>query len=221
MIKAIIFDLDGVLVNTEKVQRDALLNVLNKLNIHPSMDETRKYEGALTEELLKGILKKRKIIGVNVKKLAEERRRLALRLINSEGVEVHEGIMQLLPKIKNLNLKIAVATAASRPRAELVLEKTGINKYINVLITGSDVSKGKPDSEIFLLAAKLLGVDPNECIVIEDAEKGIIAARSAGMCCIAKDDGTKKNLSKADFVIKSFLGQDINRLIKRVDKRLS
>ncbi len=94
MIKAVIIDLDGVLVNTEEVQRRALLNVLHKLNIRPSIDEVRKYEGALTEELLKGILKERKIVGVNVKKLAEERRKSVLKLINSEGVEVHQECLK-------------------------------------------------------------------------------------------------------------------------------
>lgn len=220
MIKAVIFDLDGVLVNTEKVQMKALLLVLKKFNIRPSINEIRKYEGSLTEELLKGILKERKIIGIDVKKLANERRKLALKLIKKEGVIVHEGVLQLLSKIKDLNLKIAVATAASRPRAELILAKTGINKCIDVFITGSDVNKGKPDPEIFLLTAKKLKIDPKECIVIEDAEKGIEAAKSAGMFCVAKDDGTGQYLKKADIIIKSLAELDVNRLVNTVDKTL-
>ena len=203
MIKAIIFDLDGVLVDAEKIQTKALLVVLSKFKVVPSINEIRKYEGALTEELIKALLGNRGIETSSIKQLAEKRRKLALRLINSEGVGISEGAMQLLSRIKNLNLKIAVATAASRTRAELILEKTGIGKYVDILVTGSDVGKGKPNPEIFLLAAKRLKVYPSECLVIEDSENGVVAAKSAGMFCVAKDSGTKQNLAKADRVVKS------------------
>lgn len=220
MIKAVIFDLDGVLVDTEKIQMNALMRVLKKFKIAPNINEVRKYEGALSEELLEDVLKKRGIIGADVKKLAEERRKLALTLISKHNITVFKGARKLISEFKKLNLKIVVATAANRKRSELILSKTKLDKSIDLLITGSDISKGKPNPEIFLLAAKRLKVYPKECLVIEDSKNGVEAAKSAEMLCVAKDAGTKQNLAKADIVIKSLIEIDTNNLINRFNKIL-
>lgn len=220
MIKAVIFDLDGVLVDTEKIQMHALLRVLKKFKIAPNIEEVRKYEGALLEELLEDILKKRGVIEVDVKKLAEERRKFALTLISKHNITVFEGAHKLIADFKKLNLKIVVATAANRKRSELILSKTRLDKSIDLLITGSDVSKGKPDPEIFLLVAKKLKVYPKECLVIEDSENGVEAAKAAGMFCVAKDNGAKENHTKADLVVGSLSEINANNLINRFNKIL-
>ena len=104
---------------------------------------------------------------------------------------------------------MALATGASREKLEFILKKFQIKQFFDAIITADDVENGKPDPEVFLKAAQKLGVDPENCIVMEDASNGAEAAKAAGMACIAITSTRGKNqLQKADLVVNSY--QELN-----------
>jgi HAD superfamily hydrolase (TIGR01509 family) len=101
-----------------------------------------------------------------------------------KSVDPIDGIYELLALFKNLNLKLAVASASNLTYANIVLDHLKVYDYFLSIISGDMVTKGKPEPDIFLLAANRLNIDPEDCLVIEDGISGMIAANRAGMKCI-------------------------------------
>ena len=118
-----------------------------------------------------------------------------------EENEVLPGVKSFIEKAKKENIKIALGSASKNAR--LILEKIGLISYFDAIIDGNDVSKAKPDPEVFILAAQKLGIPNENCVVFEDAEAGIQAAKSAGMKAIGI--GSPDILKQADSVFSDFL----------------
>lgn len=110
---------------------------------------------------------------------------------------------------------MALASSNNRKTVDLIVEKFNLDKYLSVIMSGEDVKEGKPNPEIFIKTAEKLGLSPTDCIVIEDAENGVLAAKSAEMKCIGlKNPGSgNQDLSKADLVVNSFQELDLGLLI--------
>jgi HAD superfamily hydrolase (TIGR01509 family) len=116
-----------------------------------------------------------------------------------------KGLKKLLATLSRTNYKIGLGTSAPSYKTKIVLETLGIKEFFNSIVTAEEVRQGKPNPEIYLKVAKKLNVKPKECIVIEDAPKGIEAAKNAGMKCIAIPTTHKKaELKNADKIINSF-----------------
>jgi HAD superfamily hydrolase (TIGR01509 family) len=114
---------------------------------------------------------------------------------------------------------MALASSNNKMAVDSIIEKFGLRKYLKVAISGDDVTNGKPDPEIFLKASEKMNIEPHECLVIEDAANGVIAAKAAGMKCIGLQNKNSGNqdLSEADLVVNNFNKLDIN-LIKDLCK---
>jgi len=202
MIKAVIFDMDGLMVDSEPISYKASDTLL------------RKYGHKLTdvpEEVLKDALGKRvksfvseymKILDIDapVEQLMEERSEIFLKDIN-ENLKMMPGLIDLLKQLKANNLKIALASSATLKYINIVLDKFDLRNYFDVILSGDDVKKGKPDPEVYLVAAEKLGLKPSECVVLEDALNGIKAAKAAGCKCIAIPGRIKQDLSIADKIV--------------------
>ena len=129
------------------------------------------------------------------------------------------GVENVLQTIQQIPLKIALATGASKSKLEYILEKFPIGHYFNTIITSDDTHTGKPDPEVFLNAAKKLGVPPDSCIVLEDARNGAQAAKKGNMVCIAiTTTRSPDQLQQADLIINGYEELDIRSFIAQLDQ---
>jgi beta-phosphoglucomutase len=198
---AFIFDLDGVIVDTAKYHYLAWRNLANSLGF----DFTEAHN-----ELLKGVSRVRSLeilLGIGKIELSDEQKQTFLVQKNEEYLgyvnkmtseEILPGVTKLLNFLDTNNIKFALGSASKN--APLILEKVGLIKRFTAIVDGNDVSKAKPDPEVFLIGAQKLNMKPENCVVVEDAIAGIEAANAAKMISIGIGD--KNRLGEADYVFK-------------------
>jgi len=196
MKKGIIFDLDGVIVDTAKYHYLAWKNLAQKWNYDFTPKENELLKGVSRVKSLEILLEKAGI------QLNEEEKQKALIEKNDEYLKYIEKLDQneMLPGILALinwleKEKIPFALGSASKNAPAILDKLGIKNKFSAIVDGNNVQKAKPDPEVFLQAAEKLGLEPAECIVIEDAQAGIEAAKKAGMTAVA----IGKKLQNADY----------------------
>ncbi len=179
-IDLIIFDMDGLMFDTEKLifetREEACKKYKQKLS-YQLFKETIGMDRIRTREVY------RKYYGGSFpfEKIVNEANRLLDNRICSEGVPLKEGLLELLEYIKEKQLKMALATSTGRSRAEMMLDLSDTKKYFDVITYGNEIVNGKPDSEIFLKTSQKINCPPEDCLVLEDSENGIMAAYKAGM----------------------------------------
>jgi len=178
MLKAVIFDMDGLMIDSERATFEEYGNVLKSMNL------------TITEEFYKTLLGKTVKVGKTLfhKEYGEDfpvddvikevHIRLAERF-EKYGVPVKKGLVELLEFLKKNNYKTIVATSSNRARVDKILGQANLTEYFDDSICGDEVTNGKPNPEVFLKACDKLGVKPNEAIVLEDSEAGILAAHNA------------------------------------------
>ena len=208
---AAIFDLDGVIVNTAKYHYLAWKRLASELGFNFSNHDNEKLKGVSRMRSLDILLEIGKLdFDENTKStLAEKKNRWYIGYIRKiDRSELLPGAKDCLIMLRKKGIKIALASASKN--AVLILRKLKIKDLFDAIIDGNKVSKTKPDPEIFLLGAQELGVNPNDCVVFEDAESGIKAARSAGMYAVGV--GKSNSLKDSDYIIKGLYNFDINKL---------
>lgn len=205
MLKAVIFDMDGVMVDTELIQSVAFENILDEYGVTPEKNEhgTVHEAGQTTPEVWED-LKAKHSLKVSTHELTAKKRDAVIAVIN-QGLEPLSGLIRLLKDLSDHNLALAVASSAQRERVTTILASLGIADYFTVTVSANDVHRGKPAPEPYEKAAQLLGVAAADCVVIEDAEVGITSAKAAGMKAIAvPNEYTKRmNFDKADKIVSS------------------
>ncbi len=205
MIKAVLFDMDGVLIDSETHHIKAMQQILKEeLDLEVDAEEIGQFSGLTYIEKLKKIGIKN-----NIEKLSKKTNNRYIQIIRKQ-IKLSPGTRDLLEIISKTNLKSALVTASNKEQTNLILEKTRSKKYFDIVITGNDVKNRKPDPECYMLAAKKLDLRPKECVVIEDSIVGLTAAKEAGMKCIARPTPYIKrgDFSKADMIINSL--EEIN-----------
>jgi beta-phosphoglucomutase family hydrolase len=206
MKKAFIFDMDGVIIDSEPIHAIAKQMACKKYNIELPKEMFSTFVGRPTMECFTEILEKHPREGVTPKLIATTKYAYYLELLEkSNNVAPIHGLPELLQRIKDKGYKIGLASSSARNMIEMVLTRFNIKDYFEVIISGAELPKSKPDPAVYLITAEKLGVSPDECIVIEDATAGIAAAKAAGMYCIAYDNPNSLNqdLSKADTIVKN------------------
>ena len=184
MIKAVIFDMDGVIANTQKTHSALEVQILKRYGVDISPKELEKrYAGVRVKQLFTEMLKDAPDKTYDVEALVIEKRKRMMELANI-GVEPIPGSPPLIKTLHEANFKLAIGSASQENYVEKITTSLGLRKYFEALSTGDMVEKGKPNPDIFLLAAKKLSVKPENCLVIEDGVSGMIAAKKAGMKCI-------------------------------------
>jgi len=202
MIKAVIFDLDGVIVDTAKYHYLAWRKLANNLGFDISIEQNEQLKGVSRVVSLNKILDWG---GVNLdqnqkNELLLSKNEVYLKYIKTLTTnDILPGIMQALNYLKKNNILISLGSASKN--ANIILERLEIKDKFNAIIDGNVVTHAKPDPEVFLKAANKLNILPKYCAVIEDAQAGVQAANSAGM--ISVGIGSKSNLNKADYVLES------------------
>jgi HAD superfamily hydrolase (TIGR01509 family) len=183
MKKAVIFDMDGVVSDTQKIHSRVWSLVMGKYGINISPDEvTYKLAGQKVGEAFGALMKEYGLEQFLGKALDEKER--MMQEPRQRVVKPIKGIKMLLKKLHRDGRDIALATGSGLASAERVLGILEIRDYFKVLVTADDVTNGKPDPEVYLKTAHKLGRDPSECVVVEDARNGMLAAKLAGMTCI-------------------------------------
>lgn len=181
-IELVIFDMDGVMFDTEKISYRSWKKLGKKYNYNTDDDIFKKTVG-LNIKSTRQVYKKHFGANFPFEKMRNEEIKMMKDCILSEGVPVKYGVYELLSCIKNRNLKIALATSALKERAELLLNLSDTKKYFDVITCGDEIINGKPDPEIFLKTAQKLSCEPENCEVLEDSENGITAQRIGQGCC--------------------------------------
>ncbi len=204
MLKAVIFDMDGVLVNTEPIYYKVVKEIINENNHDITYKEYEKYIG-MTNEYTWELIKSEYNISQSIEELIDTMMILKDVIIKRDGYELIDGVLDLLEDLKDHNIKIGLAS--SSPICDIldIVQSTGIDKYFDKLVTGESVDRSKPFPDVFLKAAKELKVSNEECIVIEDSKNGVLAANSANMKCIGflNNDSGNQDLSMSDLIVKS------------------
>jgi len=210
-IKGCIFDLDGVIVDTAKYHYLAWKKLATMLNIDFTEEDNERLKGVSRMASLDIILE----IGNRVydEKTKEEyaslKNKWYLDYINRMMPdEILPGSLEFISELKFSGIKVALGSASRN--TPLILERLGIGSLFDSIADGNVVSKAKPDPEVFLTAAKMIGVPPEECIVFEDAVAGVEAALKAGMGCVGI--GSEKTLKDAHFVVSGLDKMNLRKL---------
>ncbi len=204
MIKAIIYDMDDVIINTYPVAIRAEEILLKKLKSKFSSDaniDLSNFIGRRVSDMLKAT--KRKLnLKIGIKELTRARSEIFGKERNK--IELLPGIVYSLDLFKD-QYKLALTSSGTKEYIEYFLNKFDLKKYFCQIISGDDVVYGKPDPEPYLKTVKRLNLKPDECLVIEDAENGVVSAKSAGCFCIAIENKytPKQDLSRADLILES------------------
>lgn len=179
-IKAVIFDLDGLLINSEPYWTESIELLFKKQNKKFSIDYKRKAHGMGAREAIEFYKREAGLTGDTDELVAE--RRSTLYKILLPNVSLMRGASEMVESLHKKGIKLAVATGGY-PKEKLIeiLKKLQILEMFIIIVSSDEVKKGKPEPDVFLEAAKRLGVDPVKCLVFEDAPSGIVAAMRAGM----------------------------------------
>ncbi|MBN2592701.1 MAG: HAD family phosphatase [Sedimentisphaerales bacterium] len=211
-IYGLIFDVDGVIADTEPVNAKVTIRV---------MQDMFNLSGVRPEDFYAGIGKGAekyvqagadahglKLTDKQIKDAAKLREKYLIETIQSEPLPAFPGVLELInDALQRDNFRLAIATSASLELSRAILESAKVPFSKMVYVTGSEITRKKPDPELFLVAASRMGIHPAHCVVIEDAPSGMQAAKAAGAKCIAVTNSTTADkLTKADLICDS-LGQ--------------
>ena len=185
--KAVIFDMDGVIFDTEKVYLDIWIEVFEKYGYKMTKELYVNVMGTGRKNVIKTFLEN---FGddLPIEKMYEEKDNQLFYIIENQGIPLKKGVKELFSMLKEKNYKIALATSAKRDRVEKQIKDKWLKESFDAIVCGDDVEKGKPSPDIFLKAAKKIDVEPENCFVVEDSPAGIKAAFSGGMKGIHVED---------------------------------
>lgn len=187
MIKAIIFDMDGLMTDSERVTFECYQERLKDMNL--TMDE--EFYKTLLGKTIKGIYQRFYDVYGNdfpIENVIQDVHQLMAERFETEGVPVKKGLVELLHYLKDNNYKTIVATSSNRDRVDKILAQAKITEFFDDSICGDEVTKGKPNPEVFLKSCQKLGVNVDEAIVLEDSEAGIQASYDANIKVICIPD---------------------------------
>lgn len=214
MIKAVIFDLDGVLADTEQLHAKSYVEVLKNHGVELTEGEFYEYWTAKGQTITDFV--KRRQFDLNPAKLRKEKTKLYHEKLEKE-LQAYDGTEKTLSGLSK-KYPLCLVSNSFKHDVDKIMSLTGLSKHFKFMITIEDLTKGTPDPEGFLLASKKLGIMPNECVVVEDAAKGLAAAKSAGMKCVIIPN---KYTAQSDFTQADLVLQNISQLTMQIIENLN
>jgi beta-phosphoglucomutase len=210
---ACIFDLDGVIVDTARYHFLAWKRLTDMIGIHFTEEDNERLKGVSRMASLEIILE------IGGRKIEESQKHMYAELKNKWYVdyiskmtpdEILPGCLEFIKELKSANVRVAIGSASKN--TPLILERVGILELFDAIADGNNVKKAKPDPEVFIKAAEMVGIEPGRCTVFEDAVAGIQAALNAGMLCVGV--GSPVILKKAHSVIRGLDEMSLSKLIE-------
>ncbi|MGJ7922822.1 HAD family hydrolase [Neobacillus sp. LXY-4] len=207
MDKAFIFDMDGVIIDSEPMHDMVDMEVAAGFNIRLDRDRLQKYVGMRARDVWNSVIKEDQLslTADQLLLIADEKK---VKFIEVSDLAPIDGIRELLKRLKQLNYKIALASSSPIELIDAVLHKFEIESFFDYKVSGDEVQNGKPAPDIYLETARRMNVNPDDCIVLEDSRNGIDAGNAAGMKTIgfANPGSGNQDLSKANHVVDSIEG---------------
>jgi HAD superfamily hydrolase (TIGR01509 family) len=195
----VVFDMDGVLVDSEPVHERANAEYLAGLGMTLDQELADEMMGRRVRELTDALAQR---LGLDPERVFSDREAIFWRLLE-QGLEAMPGLHAAVDRLARAGLPLAVATSGTRAYVDFVLDRLQVRAAFAAVVSGEDVRNGKPDPETYLLAAERLHADPGDCVAVEDTTHGIAAAHGAGMRAVAVTHPMNANLdlSAADAVV--------------------
>jgi HAD superfamily hydrolase (TIGR01509 family) len=212
MIQTVIFDMDGVIVDTEPVHRYAYFQHFSELNIEVTEELFTSFTGNSTRNVFQRV---NTIFNLNadVEELILRKRTIFNDAFDhKEDLELLEGVENLIKNLHDNGVELILASSASKVTIDRVFRRFGLHPYFSNIVSGEDFPKSKPHPAIFEFAASLSKAPKENCIVIEDSTNGVLAAKAAGIYCVGYNSIHSKlqDLSKADKIVNHFNELDYN-----------
>lgn len=219
MLKAIIFDMDGVIIDSEPQHARAALRVFNRHGAQTDYEYCSSFIGSSTAKMVEDAIK-RFHLTIPSEKLLEEMNAEKKAVLKEEGYVILPGVTELMKDLYQQGIYLAIASSSTSSEIEHVVKTLGIKKYFTKLISSTHVAQPKPAPDSFLLALKELGVSAKETVVVEDSCYGSQAAKAAGITCVGyiNPHSGNQDLSSANVLLESFEGIDY-RFFKNVLSR--
>jgi len=209
MLKAVLFDMDGVLVDSEPYWRQSMINGFKTVGLNITENDCRKTTGMRLDEVIAFWKKKQNWENKTNLQLHDEIISDLCKTIEEKGKEL-EGTTNALHYFKSKNFKIGLASSSNNLLINTVIKKLGITHFFNAIHSAEHLPFGKPHPQVFLNCADSLAVHPQECLVIEDSVNGIIAAKAAKMYTIAIPDAEHRNDKR--FIIADCMIQSLSEI---------
>ena len=204
MIKAVIFDMDGVLIDSEPLHFDAVETVLKKYGIEIPEGYLDKYLGDTNERIWTEMTK---AFGLkeSIDFYIEQQLQSTIECIWRDDYKPIDGVAELLQELRDAGYLIGVASSSPPNIIQNILDRIGIAAYIDKWVSGDEVQESKPAPYIYTRAAEMLGFRPEECLAIEDSFYGVTAAKAAGLKCIGykSPHAVEQDLGKADLIVEN------------------
>ncbi|MBD0378957.1 HAD family hydrolase [Paenibacillus sedimenti] len=214
MLKGFIFDMDGVIIDSEPIHFETDMQTMSHLGATITKEELEKFVGMTNPEMWK-IIKQEYQLQQEIEDIIEYQVTLKVNLLRASLIEPIEGIRELISTLKKHRIPLGIASSSPRVFIEEVLRKFDLISSFDCVVSGEEVEQGKPAPHVYLEAAAMLGVEPASCVVVEDAKHGVAAAKAAGMTCFGfiNPNSGNQDLSKADFIIHSIRDIKIENLM--------
>ncbi|ANY69224.1 phosphatase [Paenibacillus sp. BIHB 4019] len=212
-MKAFIFDMDGVIIDSEPLHFDVDMETMEHLGFKVTQDDLEKYVG-MTNPAMWRLIRVEYGMEQTVEEIISYQLRRKIEELRARDFAPIAGVLSLLAELKQRNLPIALASSSPRIFIEEVLSKFDITDYFASIVSGEEVPSGKPAPDVYLEAARQLGVLPADCVVLEDSRNGVIAAKEAGMRCIGYINihSGDQDLSRADWIVKAIKDIPLSQL---------
>ena len=204
-MKAVIFDMDGLLVDSEPIHFKTSVRLFGKYGKRFTKANAKEFLGVRVFEEMK-ILKRRWRLEPSPEALLTERKTIFRELVETE-LQLSKGAKELLEYLSKERILVGLGTSAESWYVVAVVKKFNLGRYFGAIVDGEQVKRGKPDPEVYVKVAEKLGIKPSECLVLEDAPVGVMAAKGAGMRCWAVPGAFTniRSCNEADEIFKSLV----------------
>lgn len=216
-MEAFIFDMDGVIIDSEPLHSRVKMETFAHFGLPFDEGDLAQYMGRTSVDIFSDVLKKEHRTDVSVQEIVNYKHAHYLELAVGGALEAIPGSLELIARLRAAGVPLALATSSWRRVVDAILVQFDLTEAFASVISGSELSKSKPNPAIYRLSAEALGVDPRKCVVLEDTAAGVAAAKGAGMYCIGfrSPHSGVQDLSRADEIVDDLATIDVAKLFTK------